>query len=203
MTQGVRKFALTGHIATSVGWLGAVAAFLTLSLYGLYSPEAQVRTSVYVAMGIVTWAAIVPLSAMSVVTGVVQSWITPWGLFRHYWVVAKLAISAVASILLVLHTQPIDAASSAALSASVNALDVRLQVRLVADAAAAAVALTVATALSVYKPAGLTSYGVRMTAVEADTISAASRRWKYVLGLVLLALLLAIVVRHLAGGHGH
>jgi hypothetical protein len=27
MTPGLRKFALTAHVTSSVGWLGAVAAF--------------------------------------------------------------------------------------------------------------------------------------------------------------------------------
>ena len=40
MTPRVRKWALTAHIAFSVGWLGAVAGFLVLSIAGLTSRDA-------------------------------------------------------------------------------------------------------------------------------------------------------------------
>jgi hypothetical protein len=35
MTPRLRKFALTAHVTSSVGWLGAVAAFLALAVAGL------------------------------------------------------------------------------------------------------------------------------------------------------------------------
>jgi hypothetical protein len=54
-----------------------------------------------------TWIVIVPLSLAALLTGVVQSLGTPWGLFRHRWIVAKLALTVVATVLLLVHTQPI------------------------------------------------------------------------------------------------
>jgi hypothetical protein len=41
-------------------------------------------------MELTTWIVIVPLSLAALLTGVVQSLGTPWGLFRHRWIVAKL-----------------------------------------------------------------------------------------------------------------
>ena len=41
MTPGLRKFALTAHITSSVSWLGAVAGFLALAVAGLTSQDAQ------------------------------------------------------------------------------------------------------------------------------------------------------------------
>ncbi len=37
MTPGLRKFARTAHVTSSVGWLGAVAGFLALAAAGLTS----------------------------------------------------------------------------------------------------------------------------------------------------------------------
>ena len=37
MAPGLRKLVLTAHIVSSVGWLGAVAGFLALSVAGLTS----------------------------------------------------------------------------------------------------------------------------------------------------------------------
>ena len=41
LTPRLRKLALTTHVTASVGWLGAVVAFLALSLTGLTSHDPQ------------------------------------------------------------------------------------------------------------------------------------------------------------------
>ena len=114
MTPALHKLSLTAHVVSSVGWLGAVAAFLSLSVAGLHSGHPETLGAAYLAMQMITWAVIVPLSGASLVTGGIQSLGTPWGLFRHYWVVAKLGIAVIASFLLVLHTQPIEAVARVA-----------------------------------------------------------------------------------------
>ena len=43
MTPAVRKFVLTTHVTLSVGWLGAVATFLVLSIAGLLSHDKIMR----------------------------------------------------------------------------------------------------------------------------------------------------------------
>lgn len=53
------------------------------------------------------WCVIVPLCFASVVTGLIQALGAPWGLFRHYWIVAKLGIAILATIVLLVHMQPI------------------------------------------------------------------------------------------------
>ena len=202
--MNLRKFALTIHVASSVGWFGAVATFLALSIFGLYAPDAQVRQAMYVAMGAATWWVIVPLSGLAMLSGALQSFITPWGLLRHYWVATKGVISVVASALLLLHTQPIDAAYAASLNGNIDALDAQLRLKLIVDACAAVIALAVATALSVYKPIGLTPYGIRAaSSSEQPALSAASRRWNYIATVTIVVIFVAAVLRHLAGDHGH
>ena len=164
MTMGpaLRRLALTAHVTFSVGWLGAVAAFLALSIAGLTSEDINLVRATYPAMAVITWYVIVPLSLGSFFSGLVQSLGTKWGLFRHYWVVAKLAITVVATAILLLHTRPIDfIAESAGKKAFAGAHLQRLRIQLVADASAALVALLTATALTVHKPRGLTPHGRR------------------------------------------
>lgn len=147
----MRKVLLTAHVVASVGWLGSVAAFLALAIAGLNSREAR---PLYLAMEVIAWSVIVPLCLASLSTGIVQSVVTPWGLFRHYWVAMKLGITVLATILLFLHLGPITRAAD---DPSPSALRTQLAV----DAGAALVALLVNTALSIYKPRGLTRYGRR------------------------------------------
>lgn len=162
MTPGARKFALTAHITCSVGWLGAVAAFLALSIAGLKSENPQLVRAAYLAMELTTWYVIVPLSLASLLTGVVQALGSPWGLFRHYWVLIKLLMTVVATLILLLHTRPIGLVAGVVAETTLSSGDLgRLRVQLVFDAGAALLALLVTVALSVYKPRGMTRYGRR------------------------------------------
>src|SRR5262245_2741612 len=107
MRPGVSKLALTTHVLVSVAWFGAVAAFLALSIAGLRSDEAQTVRGSYVAMDLITWWVIVPFALCSFLTGVIQSLGTTWGLFRHDWIIAKLLLTVVATLILLVHTGPI------------------------------------------------------------------------------------------------
>src|SRR5437899_34960 len=180
MSAPVRKFALTTHITSSVGWFGAVAAFLSLAIAGQTSQNAQTVRAAYLSLELTTWAVIVPLSVASLLTGIVQSLGTTWGLFRHQWIVAKLGLTVLATIILLVHTQPIDRVAAVAAERTLSSADLRqLRIQLVADAGAAVFALLVATTLSVYKPWGLTSYGLRTESagVRSDRVLAASTFW--------------------------
>jgi len=162
LSPAARKLLLTAHVTASVGWLGAVMAFLALGLVGLLSRDVARMTGVYVAMDPVTSFVILPLALGGLGTGVIQSLATKWGLIKHYWVLLKLVITVFSTALLLLHTRAIDAVCRAAATAPGNLGDLHgLRVQLVVDAAAAVVALGVATVLGVYKPRGLTRWGRR------------------------------------------
>jgi hypothetical protein len=162
MKPGLRKLTLTAHVIASVGWFGAVLAFLALAIAGLVSQDAQLVRAVYLTMEVVVSTVIVPLSIASLITGLIQSLGTEWGLFRHYWVLAKLLITVLATLLLVVHTQPVGILAGIARETHITGTDAgRLQIQLVGDAGAALVALLVTTTLSIYKPRGLTYYGWR------------------------------------------
>lgn len=108
-------------------------------------------------MNLTTWCVIVPLSIASLVTGIVSSLGTPWGLLRHYWVLMKLVITLFSTVILVIHMRPIEVLSGAAQAMAV--FDTRphgAQTMMVMASGAALGVLLVLTALSVYKPRGMT-----------------------------------------------
>src|SRR6266849_3688510 len=119
MSPGLRKFALSAHVITSVGWIGAVAAFLALAIAGMTSQDTQVVRAAYLATNLTTWFVILPLCFASLLSGVVSSLGTKWGLFRYYWVLLKLVITILATIVLLIHTQPIDLLASVAAKTTV------------------------------------------------------------------------------------
>src|SRR5438132_13027162 len=100
MAPSLRKFALTAHVISSVGLLGSIAAFLALAVAGLTSQDAQIVRAAYLAMDLTARFVIVPLAFASLITGLIQSLGTPWGLFRHYWVLVNLLLTAFATVVL-------------------------------------------------------------------------------------------------------
>jgi hypothetical protein len=208
MTPGLRKFALTAHVTSSVGWLGAVAGFLALAVAGLTSQNAQMVRGAYLAMDLTTWFVIVPLGLASPLTGLVQSLGTTWGLFRHYWVLAKFLITIPASVVMLLHMQPIGRIAGVAADSTLSSADLRgLRTQLVANAGAALLVLLVATTLSVYKPPGRTRYGRRKQDEEEKSglgllrgSTSSTPRWAGVFGIIVIVLVLLFVILHLSGG---
>ena len=160
MRPAVRKLALTVHVSASVGWLGAVVAFLVLAIVGLISSDVNlVRAIDLVAQPMAVWV-LIPLSVASLLTGIVQSLGTPWGLVRHYWVLFKLVLNVVATVILLLYTRTVDHYAGVAARPETTLDELRAPT-FVIHAAAAALFLVCAMVLAIYKPRGLTPFGVR------------------------------------------
>jgi hypothetical protein len=158
MTIALRRFVFTTHVTSSVGWVGAVLVFLALSLIGLTSPNEATVRGAYLVMAPAAWFVLVPLAHASLLTGVAISLGTPWGLFRHYWVVAKLVITLVATVVLVIYMDTFRQIAGTAADPVIELELVRNPSPLV-HAILALLLLLVATALAIYKPFGMTTYG--------------------------------------------
>jgi hypothetical protein len=148
MTPCHRKFALTVHVIISVGWLGAVAGFLALAIASLASKDIATVHAAYPAMELTVWWVIVPFAFASLLTGLVSSLFTPWGLFRYYWVLVKFLINVFAVIVLLEYVRSLNSMAG-------------MTGESVAHSSGALLFLLVATVLSVYKPRGMTRYGWR------------------------------------------
>jgi hypothetical protein len=160
MSPGLRKLALTAHVTSSVGWLGAVAAFLALGVVGLTSGDAETVRGAYLVMEPAAWFVLVPLAFASLLTGLVQSLATTWGLFQHYWVLFKLLINVFATIVLLIYMETFGFMARVAADPSADLAVVRSASPLL-HAILALLLLLVATTLAVYKPRGMTPYGQR------------------------------------------
>lgn len=159
----LRKFALTAHVISSVGWLGAVITVLALAVADVTSADPQTVRAAYLAMELTAWSALVPLALASLMTGIIQSLGTKWGLLRHYWVLAKLLITVVATVVLLLYTQTLDQLAGIAAQTALSSEDLAVPQTpsVVLHAGVALLLLLAATTLAIYKPPGLTRYGWR------------------------------------------
>jgi ABC-type anion transport system duplicated permease subunit len=160
MPPWLRKLVLTAHVTTTVGWLGAVAAFLAVGVVGLTNPDAQTVRGAYLVMEPAARLVLVPLAFASLLTGIVQSVGTTWGLFRHYWVLFKLLIAVLATAVLLMYLQTFSVMAAVAADPRTD-LDAVRNESPALHAVLALVMLLVATVLAVYKPRGMTGYGRR------------------------------------------
>lgn len=158
MSPGLRRAALTVHVACSVGWLGAALAYVTLNVPALASTDEATVRAAYLMMEPVAWYAVTPLAVASLVTGIIQSLGTPWGLLRHYWVLISLGVTVFASLILVLH---LPAVSELADRAATPGTDVFALGGDLAHSLGGLLLLLVPLVLNIYKPRGLTRRGWR------------------------------------------
>jgi|SRR5581483_2631053 len=159
MPPGLRKLALTVHLTFSVGWIGAVVAYLALGISAVTSQDAQTVRAAWIAMEVTGWYVIVPLALAALLTGLGMSLGTPWGLFRHYWVLITLVLTVLATVVLLLHMPTMSALAAVAREAEGADL-ARLGGDLLHPAVGLLVLLVI-TGLNVYKPRGMTPYGWR------------------------------------------
>lgn len=185
LRPGLRKFALAVHLTASVGWIGAVVAYLALVVAAMTTQQAQTVRAAWIAMDLALRFAIVPLALASLLTGLVMSLGTMWGLFRHYWVLFSLVLTIFATVILLNHVP--DVTTYAAAVAETDRPDLGdLGGELTHTDAAGArqhqgqredrasgvgdellhaggglLGLLVVQLLNVYKPRGLTPYGWR------------------------------------------
>ena len=208
MGPSIRKFALTAHITSSVGWLGAVAAFLAVAAAGQASQDAATVRGFYLAMKLTGWNVVVPLCLATLVTGLVMSFGTKWGLFRHYWVALKFLLTVISALILFGFTNTLSQMGELATNASLSIVDLRnLRQGPVGHSGGGLIVLLAISALSVYKPWGITRYGLNKNELSMDsnsgTVSPDGRPWKLYILLAIALLVVGALMMHLVNGGGH
>lgn len=157
----LRKLALSAHITLSVGWIGAVLAYIALDLTASTSHDAAAVRTAYLAMDGIVRSVIVPLAMATLVTGLVMSFGTKWGLFRHWWVLISLLLTVLATVVLFAETRTISQLAAIAAHPDTSADQLRRLGGTLAHSVGGTVVLLLVLVLNVYKPHGLTPYGWR------------------------------------------
>jgi hypothetical protein len=164
MSPRARKLSLSVHLTVSVGWIGAVIAYLGLGTTAVRADDPELIGSMWSAMEIVGWYVIVPLALASLLTGLLMALGTKWGLFQHYWVMISFGLTLFAVVVLLLHMPSVTSTADLALSAEGEALQA-----LGGDLEHPSIGLAILLAvqfLNLYKPRGLTRYGWRKQQTE-------------------------------------
>src|SRR5262245_32416285 len=144
---------------------------------------------------------------------------TKWGLFRRYWVMAKLLLTIVSIIILFGVTKTLSHIVALAADTTISIDELRkLSQSPVLHSGGALLVLLVNTMLSVYKPWGRTRYGLRKQREQREVLpvdllsrpesdvevvlasTATAPRWVSVVGILAIVLTLLFLLAHFFGG---
>jgi hypothetical protein len=128
---------LVVHILTAVGWFGLAVTVAFIATVG----SSTENVAFYEVIESTLWLS-VPLGLAAAASGVALSVTTRWGLARHWWVVAKEAITVAVIVTDVLVVGP----------AMARAVDAGVPGEIPGPVYAHGIVLAIATALSVIKP---------------------------------------------------
>lgn len=92
-----KRWLLSAHILFTIGWLGTVFCFLVLGIVATTTSDGETLEAVYFAMRILDLTVVQASAIGTVITGVLLSVLTQWGLTKFYWIIAK-QIGAVFSV---------------------------------------------------------------------------------------------------------
>ena len=156
LRPAARKLVLALHLTTSVGWLGAVIAYVALDVTVAISQDPGAVRGAWTAMGTLAAWVLMPLAVAALASGLLLAFGTRWGLFRHWWVVVSLVLTTVAVVVLIIETSVIGSAAALALAPATPDATVLAIPATLPHSVGGLIVLLVVQWLNVYKPEGLT-----------------------------------------------
>ncbi len=169
LSRRTRKAVLLLHVLSSVSWIGVDLVMGALAVRGLTTDDPRTQAVVYASLELFAVPLLLTLGLLSLSTGLVLGVGTRFGLVRYWWVVAKLVVTLVLLVLVLLALRPtvLEAATEAAVvDGSLPGRLADARVGLVFPPAVSVLALSFATWLAVYKPWGATARGRRFARVS-------------------------------------
>ena len=142
------KAALTAHVLSSVGWFGIAVLVAFAGFAALATDSPAQAEGLYRAIDLTPWLSI-PVGVLAAATGLLLSLGTSYGVVKHWWVVAKIAISVAVVV-----TDAVVVARFADDAVATGSAPNPLNHAIVAHV----VVLVIATVLSVFKPRGRTPW---------------------------------------------
>ncbi|HEY5822460.1 MAG TPA: hypothetical protein VIT20_10820 [Propionibacteriaceae bacterium] len=151
----LRQLLVFLHVTSSLGWMGAGAANLVLAVTGATTGSAEVRRVSYALIDQIDVYLVIPLAFTTLIGGIVVSLATPWGLIRHWWVLAKLVLTLA---VIVFSTFGVGVWVYESIDASADGGTSPVALRLVQGAGANIVAFLFMSFVSFAKPWGTTPW---------------------------------------------
>lgn len=147
MSPRLRKIVLATHIVSSVGLIGAVAVLILMTTIAATTDDAEYAASIYDLASVETAMFGIPLSFVSLFSGLALGLGTKWGVLRYKWTAIKLALNLTVPLCGAFVTGP-------GIAEMRDDLTAGAEWQVVAGAAWNASAFLIAATLGVFKPGG-------------------------------------------------
>lgn len=144
-----RKPLLSLHVATTVSVLGTDLVLLTLGIASLGGADPR---TIYPATHLASAYLVAPLAVLSLGTGLLLGLLTPWGVFKYWWVTIKLAITVVLTAIVLFVVVPRLGTVAASVTAASGPLPEGSRLSLVIAPVIASSLLVLNVVLAVFKP---------------------------------------------------
>ena len=89
LKRPARRALLVVHVAASAAWLGLTLGLLALALTAATTESAPMIEAACRSMKVFTDWLVIPVALLTLLSGLVLSLGTKWGLARHHWVFTK------------------------------------------------------------------------------------------------------------------
>jgi hypothetical protein len=157
LTPAARKAVLVLHVVAGIGWMGVDIALLVLLITARTTNDAALVVSGFNAIGMIVPIAVPPLSLSILGTGIILGLGTRWGLVRYWWVLVKLLLSLVMTVLVFVSLIPAVSNMTVLSATTISADAVRaslgtLPTMLLFPPIVSFLMLGVAAILSIFKP---------------------------------------------------
>jgi hypothetical protein len=157
LAPAARKAVLALHIVAGIGWMGVDIALLVLLISARTTNDAALVLSAFNAIGMIVPIAVPPLSLSILATGIILGLGTRWGLVRYWWVLLKLLLSLVMTVLVFVSLVPAVSSMAVLTATTVSADTARaslgvLPTMLLFPPIVSFLMLGVAVILSIFKP---------------------------------------------------
>jgi len=94
-----RRWLLSAHLLFSAIMFGGAITFLILSITAATASDEGVLKACYTIMHVLAKTSVRASAIGALVTGIMLSVLTQWGLFKHYWIMAKEGLMMIAIII--------------------------------------------------------------------------------------------------------
>jgi hypothetical protein len=94
-----RRWLLSAHLLFSAIMFGGAVAFLILSITAVNTSDEGVLKACYTSMHVLAKTSVRASTIGALVTGILLSVLTQWGLFKFYWIIAKQGFMLLAILL--------------------------------------------------------------------------------------------------------
>src|SRR5215217_1999523 len=99
LTPAARKVVLVVHVISGIGWMGVDMALVVLLITARTTNDALLVISGFTAIRMIVPIVVPPLSLSILVTGLMLGLGSRWGLLRYWWVLVKLLLSIIMTVL--------------------------------------------------------------------------------------------------------